>query len=90
MSESEYVFISNQASEECMAIEDYVIMCVLAYNNILYVSNLTNQLRRLKYQLKSMIATATDNIPPQLIELQEKVYSDIATTLQALTNYEIS
>lgn len=89
MSESEYAFISQQASEKCMAIGKYVVMCVLAYNNTLYVSTLTSQLRRLKYQLKSMMATATGDIPPQLIELQEKAYSDVDNVLQTLINQEL-
>lgn len=90
MSESEYAFIFQQASEKCMAIEKYVVMCVLAYNNTLYVSTLVSQLRRLKYQLKSMMVAATDDIPPRLIELQEKAYSDVENVLQTLIDQELS
>lgn len=86
IAEREYDFICKQADEKNMTIEEYIVMCVLAYNNSLYLCALANQLRRLKYQLKSMPIEGTGDSRQQLIEMQENLYNDIANALQALCN----
>lgn len=82
IADNEYDFIRRQADKKNVAIEEYVLMCVLAYNEPLYISNLASQLRRLKYQLKSISVLTTEDSQHQLIEVQE----DIAKILNVLTD----
>lgn len=50
----EYEFISNQAEKSGLSISEYIILCSIAQNDLLHISAVANQLRQLKYQLKSI------------------------------------
>lgn len=84
LGEREYSFICSEADKRNITVEKYIIMCVLAYSSPLYLSSLANQLRRLRYQLKSMSIIAGGESNEKLIELQKSAYRNIIDALQAL------
>ncbi len=78
----DFSFIFGQANKRNMTISEYIMMCVLSYNNFLCLNTLINQLRRLRYQIK---LAATNNFANRESEENIKsLYDGINTILKLL------
>ena len=83
ITEEVYQFICRQAQAKGLAISEYIALCMIAQDDLLYISALTNQLRQLKYQIKSTnyLAGTEQN---DLLSTQERIYDNILSLLYAI------
>lgn len=81
--EDELQFIYKQAQKKELSVSEYISLCVLAQNSILYLSDLLTQLRRLRYQLNALEGLNENNYR-ELVALQEKTYKILTDVLQMI------
>lgn len=81
--EDELQFIYKQAQKKELSVSEYISLCVLAQNSILYLSDLLTQLRRLRYQLNALEGLNENNYR-ELVALQEKTYKILTDVLHMI------
>ena len=80
VTEKEYQFICEQAQTRELSISKYIALCTIAQDDLLCISALTNQLRQLKYQLKSTNNLITSE-RKDLLSMQKNIYNMILSLL---------
>ena len=88
ITEETYKFICEQAQAKGLAISDYIALCTIAQDDLLHISALTNQLRKLKYQIMTANHLASTE-QKDLLSAQERIYNNILSLLYAINNRSI-
>jgi len=83
-----YQFICEQAQAKGLPISEYIALCTIAQNDLLHISALTNQLRQLKYQIKSTNNLVTAG-QKDLSSVQKSIYDNILSLLHTINENSI-